>query len=333
MRSKISFKTDSPVIVAVLPPSWLLRIGGWFTSAPGAPVPSSPPEEDRRPRGPSSLAGKGTVRGRTDVLRVLLVRPIWIVLSRIWRVRGVAPRNRYAGQGRLPAICGGIRSKPLSGLQRLSNWLAVRRRTGNDRCRGNGNAAYPIQRPGLRRRRCRSAAPRRELRAVRALRSFGQRSDLRHQAWRSSPPGLSGAIRARLAYRRRRAGLIAAGVLLFTPGLASAAAPSLHRCAHAPHEGRLSVTVDPGPGCDGAAVLARRLWRAAERRFPRPLPRHYTVDTPSPPADAPSATFRFRCIATSAIVQSRQAGHEVRVTTARCANQRGSRFRYSFTMA
>jgi hypothetical protein len=75
------------------------------------------------------------------------------------------------------------------------------------------------------------------------------------------------------------------------------------------------------------------MWRAAERRFPHALPRHYTLDTPHPPADASPATFRFRCTVSSSVVRSRRAGHEVRVTSARCANQRGSQFRYSFTMA
>src|SRR4051794_37411280 len=70
----------------------------------------------------------------------------------------------------------------------------------------------------------------------------------------------------------------------------------LHSCARAPGEGRLAVSTNPGPGCDGAWILARKINGAAMRRFPRPLPRHYTVDTHSPPADASPATFRFRCV-------------------------------------
>lgn len=121
--------------------------------------------------------------------------------------------------------------------------------------------------------------------------------------------------------------------LVVSLSVTAAQGAALHRCAHAPNEGRLAVSVSPGPGCDGAAILARKLWRAAERRFPRPLPRHYAVDTPSPPASASPATFRFRCTVSSKVVESRQAHHPVRVTSARCANERGSRFRYSFTMA
>lgn len=132
------------------------------------------------------------------------------------------------------------------------------------------------------------------------------------------------------AVTRAALGLTLAALLVTA---ASSSASSVRRCGRAPHEGRLAVSVNPGPGCDGAAVLARKLWSRAEQRFPRALPRHSTVDTPSPPAGASPATFRFRCTVHSVIVQSRQAGHEVRVTTARCANQRGSRFRYSFTMA
>lgn len=113
------------------------------------------------------------------------------------------------------------------------------------------------------------------------------------------------------------------------PGLA---ASPLHRCATAPAGGRLAVSINPGPGCDGAAIIARKIHAAAKRRFPRPLPRHYTVDTPSPPADATPATFRFRCVVHSEMTINRR-GDRFRTTTARCANQRGSRFRYSFTMA
>lgn len=132
--------------------------------------------------------------------------------------------------------------------------------------------------------------------------------------------------------RQLPVGGIAAAVVLATAAMASAAAP-LHRCSGAPGGGRLAVSVAPGPGCDGAAILARKINSAAKRRFPRALPRHYTVDTPRPPADASPATFRFRCTVSSSVVRSRRVGHEVRVTSARCANRRGSRFRYSFTMA
>jgi hypothetical protein len=117
---------------------------------------------------------------------------------------------------------------------------------------------------------------------------------------------------------------------LVTPAAAAAGAP-LHRCAHAPSEGRLSVSVDPGPGCDGAAILARKIHATASRRFPHKVPKHYTVDAPSP-ADASPATFRFRCAVHNEVTIDRR-GDQFRITSARCANQRGSRFRYSFTMA
>jgi hypothetical protein len=117
---------------------------------------------------------------------------------------------------------------------------------------------------------------------------------------------------------------------LITPAAAAADA-TLHRCPNAPAHGRLAVSVAPGPGCDGAAVLARKIHTAASRRFPRKLPKHYTVDAPSP-ADASPATFRFRCTVHNEVTIDRR-GDQFRITSARCANQRGSRFRYSFTMA
>jgi hypothetical protein len=124
----------------------------------------------------------------------------------------------------------------------------------------------------------------------------------------------------------------AATVLLATTAAAATSTP-LHSCAHAPGEGRLAISTDPGPGCDGARILARSINQAAKRRFPRPLPRHYTVDTPSPPADASPATFRFRCVVNSHVVESKRVGHPVRETSARCANGVGSRLRFSFSMA
>jgi hypothetical protein len=113
-------------------------------------------------------------------------------------------------------------------------------------------------------------------------------------------------------------------------GAATAQGATLHRCRNAPAHGRLAVSVAPGPGCDGAAVLARKIHATASRRFPRKIPKHYTVDAPSP-ADASPATFRFRCAVHNEVTIDRR-GDQFRITTARCANQRGSRFRYSFTM-
>jgi hypothetical protein len=126
---------------------------------------------------------------------------------------------------------------------------------------------------------------------------------------------------------------IAAAVILLAAGTATATTSALHSCARAPGEGRLAVSTNPGPGCDGAWTLARKINEAAKRRFPRPLPRHYTVDTHSPPADASPSTSRFRCVVSSRVVESKRVGHPVRLTSARCANGVGSRFRYSFTMA
>lgn len=117
-----------------------------------------------------------------------------------------------------------------------------------------------------------------------------------------------------------------------TSAAAAATTSPLHRCSHAPSSGRLAVSVNPGPGCDGAAILATKLHVAADRRFPRALPSNYSVDTPHPPATASPRTFRFNCKVRSALVRSRRVEHVVRVTTARCANGAGSSFRYSFTM-
>jgi hypothetical protein len=127
--------------------------------------------------------------------------------------------------------------------------------------------------------------------------------------------------------------LATAATVLLAAAAATANSSPLHSCARAPGEGRLAVSTHPGPGCDGAWILARVINEAAKRRFPHSLPRHYTVDTRSPPADASPATFRFRCVVSSRVVQSKRVGHPVRETSARCANGVGSRFRYSFSVA
>jgi hypothetical protein len=110
----------------------------------------------------------------------------------------------------------------------------------------------------------------------------------------------------------------------------------LHRCSRAPEgidiRGRLAVT-RPDPGCTGAALMADDAWRAAEHRFPRALPRRYTVWAHGTGTAADPAHFRYRCRVRSRIVQSKREDHPVRVTSMTCANQRAARWRYSFTMA
>jgi hypothetical protein len=128
-------------------------------------------------------------------------------------------------------------------------------------------------------------------------------------------------------------GALIAVVMAAMTAAPAGAAPRLYHCAGARVDGRLSVSRDPGPGCDGAAVLARKVLAAAKRRFPRPLPKRYDVWVPGAPADASASTARFRCRVHSEVAESRREGHPVRVTVARCANGRGSRFRYSFSMA
>jgi hypothetical protein len=123
-------------------------------------------------------------------------------------------------------------------------------------------------------------------------------------------------------------------IAVVTPAPVAAAAPApLYRCSIAKDDGRLLVSRAPGPGCDGAAILARGIRAAAAHRFPRPLPARYDVWVPGAPANASPSTARFRCRVHSEVAQSRREGHPVRVTVARCANGRGSRFRYSFSMA
>jgi hypothetical protein len=131
---------------------------------------------------------------------------------------------------------------------------------------------------------------------------------------------------------------IALGGFLGIAVAAASATPAgatsrLYHCAGARVDGHLLVSRDPGPGCDGAAILARNILSAAKRRFPRPLAEHYDVWVPGAPADASPSTARFRCRVHSEITESKQVDHPVRVTVARCANGRGSRFRYSFSMA
>jgi hypothetical protein len=98
-----------------------------------------------------------------------------------------------------------------------------------------------------------------------------------------------------------------------------------------------ALTVSPAeaakPGCTGAALMADDAWRAAEHRFPRALPRRYTVWAHGTGTAADPAHFRYRCRVRSRIVQSKREDHPVRVTSMTCANQRAARWRYSFTMA